>query len=162
MILSERKSLTISEIAKDVLLENSRLSRIAQVLEDKGIIRRDKCSDDQRYIRLELTKDGEELSPVKQDTSAPVVTRNACSPTVNGSTRMCWPLSPTASMSFPCRSCCGPGFGMTAPVLANSANWSPDCWCEATRPWTPEGNPASCSMCKPSVTWSPSIRIYMH
>ena len=70
MILHERESMTISEIAKAVLLENSRLSHIAQNLEKKGIVQRTKCTDDQRYTRLELTKKGqqifEDLAPIAE------------------------------------------------------------------------------------------------
>ncbi len=61
MILHERKSMTISEISREVLLENSRLSRIAQNLEKQGIVQRAKCEDDQRYTRIELTRKGEEI-----------------------------------------------------------------------------------------------------
>ncbi|MCZ6828584.1 MAG: MarR family transcriptional regulator [Gammaproteobacteria bacterium] len=70
MILHEHGSMTISEISKDVLLENSRLSRIAQNLEEKGIVQRAKCTDDQRYTRLQLTKKGrqifEDLAPIAE------------------------------------------------------------------------------------------------
>ena len=70
MILHERKSMTISEISKDVLLENSRLSRICQKLEDQGIVQRAKCDDDQRYTRIELTDKGnkifEDLAPIAE------------------------------------------------------------------------------------------------
>ena len=61
MILHERKSMTISEISKEVLLENSRLSRICQKLEEQGIVQRTKCEDDQRYTRIELTGKGDEI-----------------------------------------------------------------------------------------------------
>jgi DNA-binding MarR family transcriptional regulator len=70
MILHENKSMTISEISRNVLLENSRLSRICQKLEDKGIVQRAKCDDDQRYTRIELTDKGnkifEELAPLAE------------------------------------------------------------------------------------------------
>ncbi len=70
MILHERKSMTISEISKDVLLENSRLSRICQKLEDQGIVQRTRCEDDQRYTRIELTDKGneifEDLAPIAE------------------------------------------------------------------------------------------------
>ena len=71
MILHERKSMTISEISKDVLLENSRLSRICQKLEDQGIVQRAKCDDDQRYTRIELTDKGNEIF----DDLAPIAER---------------------------------------------------------------------------------------
>jgi DNA-binding MarR family transcriptional regulator len=61
LILHERGSMTISDISKEVLLENSRLSRIAQNLEKQGIVQRAKCEDDQRYTRIELTRKGEEI-----------------------------------------------------------------------------------------------------
>ena len=61
LILHERGSMTISDISREVLLENSRLSRIAQNLEKQGIVRRAKCDDDQRYTRIELTRKGEEI-----------------------------------------------------------------------------------------------------
>ncbi len=55
---------------REVLLENSRLSRIAQNLEKQDIVRRAKCEDDQRYTRIELTPKGEEifedLAPIAQ------------------------------------------------------------------------------------------------
>ena len=70
-MLHERKSMTITEISNEVLLENSRLSRIAQNLEKKGIIRRAKCDDDQRYTRLELTVKGNEIF----EDLAPIVER---------------------------------------------------------------------------------------
>ena len=70
MILHERMSMTISEISKDVLLENSRLSRICQKLEAQGIVQRAKCDDDQRYTRIELTDKGneifEDLAPIAE------------------------------------------------------------------------------------------------
>jgi DNA-binding MarR family transcriptional regulator len=70
MILHERKSMTISEISKDVLLENSRLSRICQKLEDQDIVQREKCDEDQRYTRIELTDKGneifEDLAPIAE------------------------------------------------------------------------------------------------
>lgn len=68
MILREKKRLTISEIATEVLLENSRLSRIAKSLEEAGIVQRAKCDTDQRYTQIELTDKGnklyEELIPI--------------------------------------------------------------------------------------------------
>jgi DNA-binding MarR family transcriptional regulator len=70
MILHERDSMTISEISKEVLLENSRLSRICQKLEDSDIVRRAKCIEDQRYTRIELTDKGraifEDLAPLAE------------------------------------------------------------------------------------------------
>ena len=70
LILHERGSMTISDISREVLLENSRLSRIAQNLEKQDIVRRTKCEDDQRYTRIELTRKGEEifedLAPIAQ------------------------------------------------------------------------------------------------
>lgn len=70
MILHERKSMTISEISKEVLLENSRLSRICQKLEDQNIVQRAKCEEDQRYTRIELTDKGndifEDLAPIAE------------------------------------------------------------------------------------------------
>jgi DNA-binding MarR family transcriptional regulator len=61
MILRQKKSLSISEIAEEVLLEKSRLSRIAKVLTEKGIVQRAKCEDDQRFTRIELTEKGHAL-----------------------------------------------------------------------------------------------------
>jgi DNA-binding MarR family transcriptional regulator len=70
MILQERESMTISEISKEVLLENSRLSRICQKLEDSDIVQRAKCIEDQRYTRIELTDKGraifEDLAPIAE------------------------------------------------------------------------------------------------
>lgn len=70
MILHERKSMTISEISKEVLLENSRLSRICQKLEEQDIVQREKCEDDQRYTRIALTNKGikifEDLAPIAE------------------------------------------------------------------------------------------------
>jgi MarR family transcriptional regulator, organic hydroperoxide resistance regulator len=70
MILHERESMTISDISKEVLLENSRLSRICQKLEDMGIVQRAKCDEDQRYTRIELTDKGrdifEDLAPLAE------------------------------------------------------------------------------------------------
>jgi DNA-binding MarR family transcriptional regulator len=70
MILHERDSMTISEISKEVLLEQSRLSRICQKLEDSDIVQRSKCDDDQRYTRIELTDKGraifEDLAPIAE------------------------------------------------------------------------------------------------
>lgn len=71
MILHERNGLTISEISKEVLLENSRLSRICQKLEASGIVQRVKCDEDQRYTRIDLTEKGmaifEDLAPLAEN-----------------------------------------------------------------------------------------------
>jgi DNA-binding MarR family transcriptional regulator len=70
MMLHEQDSMTISEISKEVLLEQSRLSRICQKLEDSDIVQRSKCDDDQRYTRIELTDKGrsifEDLAPIAE------------------------------------------------------------------------------------------------
>jgi DNA-binding MarR family transcriptional regulator len=68
LILHERGSMTLSDISREVLLENSRLSRIAQNLEKQEIVQRAKCDEDQRYTRIELTPKGrkiyEDLAPL--------------------------------------------------------------------------------------------------
>lgn len=61
LLLHEGKSLSVSEISKEVLLDKSRVSRVAVEMEKEGIVQRAKCGDDQRFTRLELTEKGYQI-----------------------------------------------------------------------------------------------------
>lgn len=61
LLLHEGKSLSVSEISKEVLLDKSRVSRVAVEMESTGIVQRAKCGEDQRYTRLELTEKGYQI-----------------------------------------------------------------------------------------------------
>lgn len=61
LLLHEHESLSVSEISKEVLLDKSRVSRVAVEMEKDGLVQRAKCGEDQRYTRLELTEKGDKV-----------------------------------------------------------------------------------------------------
>jgi len=71
LVLYENDSLSPSQIAKQILVNSSTVTGIIDRLEQKGLVRRLRISQDRRVITIELTKNGEVLAenappPVQQ------------------------------------------------------------------------------------------------
>ena len=56
--LKENSAVRLSDLASDLLLDISTVSRQARALEDRGLVTRAEDADDRRAVRLELTPAG--------------------------------------------------------------------------------------------------------
>jgi len=71
LALHENGSLSLSQIAKQILVNSSTVTGIIDRLEQKGLVKRLRISHDRRVITIELTKNGKVLAenappPVQQ------------------------------------------------------------------------------------------------
>jgi DNA-binding MarR family transcriptional regulator len=51
----------MSDLAQEVLLSQSRISRLCTELESRGLLERKSCSSDSRVVHVQLTESGQEL-----------------------------------------------------------------------------------------------------
>jgi DNA-binding MarR family transcriptional regulator len=56
--LKENNAVRLSDLASDLMLDISTVSRQAKALEDRGFVTRTEDVDDRRAVRLEITPDG--------------------------------------------------------------------------------------------------------
>ncbi len=56
-------SITIRELARILPVERARISRLLSRMEDRGLIRKTRLSDDQRVVRVDVTEEGLALAP---------------------------------------------------------------------------------------------------
>ena len=57
-LLNDRDGLTIKELASEVLIDATTLTRILHSMEERKLLARKKGSGDQRYTKIHLTSDG--------------------------------------------------------------------------------------------------------
>ncbi|MFP4476354.1 MAG: MarR family winged helix-turn-helix transcriptional regulator [Desulfatibacillaceae bacterium] len=62
LALHEHGSLSLSEIAKEIMVKSSTVTGIVDRLEQKGLVRRVRTSRDRRVITIELTEEGQVLA----------------------------------------------------------------------------------------------------
>jgi len=59
--LSQSPGIRVSELAETMAIHQSTASNLLDKLQEKGLIERDRSTDDQRVVRLYLTRSGESL-----------------------------------------------------------------------------------------------------
>lgn len=62
LLLWEYESLTVKEIGKHLYLDSGTLTPLLKKMETKGFINRKRTNDDERIVKITLTKKGEDLS----------------------------------------------------------------------------------------------------
>ena len=58
MVLWEQDHLTVGQIGEKVYLDSGTLTPLLKRLEQKGIVTRIRCSNDERIVRISLTEEG--------------------------------------------------------------------------------------------------------
>ena len=61
VLLWSRQSLTVGDIAANLLLDTGTTSPLIRRLEQRGLVRRDRASSDERIVTVSLTEDGQAL-----------------------------------------------------------------------------------------------------
>ncbi len=61
MILWERKKITVKEMGCMLFLDSGTLTPVLKKLEQKGLIDRRRCCDDERVLMVSITEKGEQL-----------------------------------------------------------------------------------------------------
>ncbi len=61
MVLWEQDGITMSELGNQLFLNNGTLTPLIKKMEQDGYIRRERCQNDERIVRLYLTEKGFEL-----------------------------------------------------------------------------------------------------
>lgn len=61
LVLWEHDNLTVSQIGEKVQLDSGTLTPLLKRLETKEFITRNRCKNDERIVKIELTKKGQEL-----------------------------------------------------------------------------------------------------
>ena len=61
MVLWERKSIGVKEMGKYLYLDSGTLSPLLKRLESKGLVRRERSSEDERTVTISITEAGEAL-----------------------------------------------------------------------------------------------------
>lgn len=76
-LLYKNDGMTQSELQQDLLIKASSITKLIDVLEEKGLVKREACSEDARAKRIYLTDDGrkkeEKLCKIKEDTEAKIL-----------------------------------------------------------------------------------------
>ena len=76
--LKENSAVRLSDLASDLLLDISTVSRQAKALEDRGLVTRTDDLDDRRAVRLELTPAGLRGARPGVVAAQPVARRRRC------------------------------------------------------------------------------------
>jgi len=58
MVLWEQDNLTVSQIGEKVYLDSGTLTPLLKRLEQKGIVARNRCVNDERVVKITLTEEG--------------------------------------------------------------------------------------------------------
>ena len=61
MVLWEKKEMNVKEIGEQLFLDSGTLTPLLKKLENKGYVTRTRSEEDERSIRVTITKDGEAL-----------------------------------------------------------------------------------------------------
>lgn len=73
-LLYKNDGMTQSELQQDLLIKASSITKLIDVLEEKGLVKREACNEDARVRRIYLTEEGrkkeEKLCKIKEDTEA--------------------------------------------------------------------------------------------
>ena len=65
----------VSDLCKGIQYDAGAMTRMIDRLETKGLIQRERCSNDRRLVYLELTEQGRELYPTMREISRRVLNR---------------------------------------------------------------------------------------
>ena len=61
LVLWEHKEITIKELGDKLFLDSGTLTPLVKKLEQKGLVSRCRCQDDERNLMVSITKKGEDL-----------------------------------------------------------------------------------------------------
>ena len=61
MVLWEHKKLSVKELGEHLYLDSGTLTPLLKTLEKKGLVNRHRCTEDERVLFAEITKEGMEL-----------------------------------------------------------------------------------------------------
>ncbi len=61
MVLWEQDHLTVGQIGEKVYLDSGTLTPLLKRLEQKGIVKRNRCVNDERVVKISLTKEGMQM-----------------------------------------------------------------------------------------------------
>ena len=67
LVLWEKDDVPIGEIGEKLMLDNGTLSPLLKKMEQEGYIERDRCKDDERIVKIRLTKKGKGLQEKVRD-----------------------------------------------------------------------------------------------
>ena len=61
LLLWEHETLSVKRIGCELWLDSGTLTPLLKRMEETGLIRRDRCADDERVVNIHLTKEGKHL-----------------------------------------------------------------------------------------------------
>ncbi len=72
LVLWEKDNIPVSEICNRLFLDNGTVSPLLKKLEKEELIRKTKCSEDERVVQVSLTEKGKDLQEKARDVPAKV------------------------------------------------------------------------------------------